>query len=56
MSICNGFPFAYQRGIEDAKDILEKSGTEVIEIPICDETRFEKVSEIEINPNDEFGK
>ena len=56
LSICDGVPFAYRRGLEDTGNLLENLGASVPEIKICDETRFEKMSEIEINPNDEFGK
>jgi tetratricopeptide (TPR) repeat protein len=55
LSICDGFPFAYQRGLEDAQTLLIELDAEVIKIPECDETKFSPMIEIEINPNDEFG-
>ncbi len=54
LSLCDGVPFAYMRGLEDAKKMLETLGASVPEIKICDESKCEKISAIEINPNDEF--
>ena len=56
LSVCDGVPFAYRRGLEDAKNLLENLGASVPEIKFCDERRHEKMSEIEINPDDEFRK
>jgi tetratricopeptide (TPR) repeat protein len=55
LSLCDGVPFAYLRGLEDAKSLLENLGANIPEIKICNEPNFEKLSETEINPNDEFG-
>lgn len=54
LSVCDGVPFAYRRGLEDAAKILKFLDAEVPEIPFCDESRFEKMSKIQINPHDEF--
>lgn len=56
LSICDGVPFAYQRGLEDALVLLNQLNADVLEFPQCDETKFAPMIEIEINPNDEFGK
>ena len=55
LSVCDGVPFAYRRGLEDATSVLKILNAAVPEVPVCDETRFEKMPEIEINPDDEFG-
>ncbi len=54
LSLCDGVPFAYMRGLEDSKSILETLGAIVPDIKICDEMGYEKISETEINPDDEF--
>jgi tetratricopeptide (TPR) repeat protein len=56
LSLCDGVPFAYLRGLGDAKSLLENLGANVPEIKICDDSRFEELSEVEINPDDEFEK
>jgi tetratricopeptide (TPR) repeat protein len=56
LSVCDGVPFAYQRGLEDAVNLLNQLNAKTSEIPKCDETKFALMVEIEINPDDEFGK
>lgn len=54
LSICDGSPFGYQRGLEDAIEILKKLNANVDKIPECDETKFPPMIEIEIDPDDEY--
>lgn len=54
LSICDGVPFAYQRGLEDAQILLNQLDSDISKIPKCDETKFSPMSLIEINPEDEF--
>ncbi|NJM52874.1 MAG: tetratricopeptide repeat protein [Blastocatellia bacterium] len=54
LSICDGIPFAYQRGLKDAQALLNQLYARVLEIPKCDESKFPPMSLIEINPYDGF--
>ncbi len=54
LSICDGIPFAYQRGLEDAQMLLNQLDAKVLEVPKCNESKFSPMLEIEINPDDEF--
>jgi hypothetical protein len=54
LSICDGVPFAYQRGLEDAQTLLHQLDADIPKISICDKTKFVPMSEIELNPKDEF--
>jgi tetratricopeptide (TPR) repeat protein len=54
LSICDGIPFAYQRGLEDATILLNKLETAVLSVPKFVQSEFEPLSALEINPNDEF--
>lgn len=56
LSICDGVPFAYQRGLEDAQVVLNQLNTKIPSIPECDESEFPPMIEVEINPPDIFGK
>ena len=54
LSICDGIPFAYKRGLEDAKVVLNQLKTTVLSVPKCNRFEIEPLCEIEINPIDEF--
>ncbi len=54
LSTCDGLPFVYQRGLEDAQVLLNQIDADIPKIPMCDETKFNKMFEIAINPDDEF--
>jgi tetratricopeptide (TPR) repeat protein len=53
LSVCDGPPFAYRRGLEDAKKILAETGAESPATPLCNQ----QAQDIgpELNPPDEFG-
>ncbi|HMG75517.1 MAG TPA: hypothetical protein VK582_18610 [Pyrinomonadaceae bacterium] len=51
---CNGPPFAYHWGLEKAKQHLKELGAPVPEMPPFDESKFEPMPEVEIDPDDEF--
>ncbi|HLL77000.1 MAG TPA: hypothetical protein VK421_17225, partial [Pyrinomonadaceae bacterium] len=52
---CDGPPFAYHWGLEKARQHLRELGTEEPEMPAFDESKFEPMPEVEIDPPDEFG-
>jgi tetratricopeptide (TPR) repeat protein len=54
LSICDGVPFAYKRGLEDAQTILNQLNTKTPPIPQCERETIEKLTADEINPQDEF--
>ena len=51
---CDGPPFAYHWGLKKAKKHLKELGAPEPELPPFDESKFEPMSEVEINPDDEF--
>jgi tetratricopeptide (TPR) repeat protein len=51
---CDGPPYAYYWGLEKAKQHLKELGVTEPEMPPFDESRFEPMPEVEINPKDEF--
>lgn len=51
---CDGPPFAYHWGLEKAKKHLEELGASEPEMPPFDESKFEPMPEVEIDPDDEF--
>jgi tetratricopeptide (TPR) repeat protein len=51
---CDGPPFAYHWGLEKAKQHLKELGAPEPEMPAFDESKFEPMSDVEINPRDEF--
>jgi tetratricopeptide (TPR) repeat protein len=51
---CDGPPFAYHWGLEKATQHLKELGAPEPEMPRFDETKFEPMPEVEINPHDEF--
>lgn len=52
---CDGPPFAYHWGLEQAKGHLAALGAPEPELPPFDESQHEPMPEVEINPPDEFG-
>ncbi len=51
---CDGPPFAYHWGLEKAKRHLKELGAPEPKMPPFDESKFEPMPEVEINPHDEF--
>lgn len=51
---CDGPPFAYHWGLEKAKKHLKELGAPEPEMPPFDESKFEPMPVVEINPPDEF--
>jgi hypothetical protein len=51
---CDGPPYAYHWGLEKAKAHLQAFGAPEPEMPPFDESRFEPMPEVEINPKDEY--
>jgi len=51
---CDGPPFAYHWGLEKAKQHLKELGAPEPEMPLFDESKFEPMPEVEIDPEDEF--
>ena len=52
---CDGPPFAYHWGLERARGLLRELGAGEPELPAFDESKFEPMPEVEIDPADEFG-
>jgi len=51
---CDGPPYAYHWGLIKAQKHLEELGAPLPEMPPFDETKFEPMPEVEIDPEDEF--
>jgi tetratricopeptide (TPR) repeat protein len=51
---CDGPPFAYHWGLEKAKQHLKELGAPEPLMPPFDESKFEPMPDVEINPRDEF--
>ena len=51
---CDGLPFAYHWGLGKAKQHLKELGAPEPEMPPLDESKFEPMPEVEIDPDDEF--
>jgi tetratricopeptide (TPR) repeat protein len=51
---CDGPPFAYHWGLEKARGHLRKLGAEEPGLPAFDESKFEPMPVVEIDPEDEF--
>jgi tetratricopeptide (TPR) repeat protein len=54
LSICDGVPFVYQRGCEDAQTLLMQLDAEILEIQKLADRQFSAINTVEINPDDEF--
>jgi tetratricopeptide (TPR) repeat protein len=55
LSWCDGPPFAYQRGLEDAQTHFQALGVAAPNLAGFNDARHEPLPEVEINPPDEFG-
>ena len=55
MAWCDGPPFAYHWGLEKARAVLRELGAGEPLMPAFDESKFEPMPEVEIDPADEFG-
>ena len=51
---CDGPPYAYHWGLEKAKAHLKELGAPEPSMPPFDESKYEPMPEIELNPKDEF--
>jgi tetratricopeptide (TPR) repeat protein len=51
---CDGPPYAYHWGLEKAKAHLAALGAPEPDLPPFDESKFEPLPEVEINPKDEY--
>lgn len=51
---CDGPPFAYHWGLEKAREHLRKLGAPEPRMPAFDESKFESMPELEIDPEDDF--
>ncbi|MET0753753.1 MAG: DUF4062 domain-containing protein [Pyrinomonadaceae bacterium] len=54
LSWCDGPPFAYHWGLVEARRHLQELGAEEPEMPPFDESKFEPMPQVEIDPEDEF--
>jgi tetratricopeptide (TPR) repeat protein len=54
LSWCDGPPYAYHWGLIKARKHLEELGAPLPEMPPFDESKFEPMPEVEIDPEDEF--
>ena len=51
---CDGEPYVYHWGLGAARKHLRELGAPEPEMPPFDESKYEPMPEVEINPNDEF--
>jgi tetratricopeptide (TPR) repeat protein len=51
---CDGPPYAYHFGLTNAKQLLAELGAPEPDLPPFDESKFEPMPDVEINPKDEF--
>lgn len=51
---CNGPPYAYHYGLTNARKHLQELGAPEPQLPPFDESKFEPMPEVELNPKDEF--
>ncbi len=51
---CDGPPFAYHWGLEEARKHLQELGAQEPKMPPFDESKFEPMPEVEVDPEDEF--
>jgi len=51
---CDGPPYAYHFGLTNAKQLFAELGAPEPELPAFDESKFEPMPDVEINPKDEF--
>lgn len=51
---CDGPPYAYAYGLKHAKQLLAQLGAPEPDLPPFDESNFEPLPDVEINPKDEY--
>jgi tetratricopeptide (TPR) repeat protein len=51
---CDGPPYAYHYGLTNARKHLQELGAPEPELPPFDESKFEPMPDVELNPKDEF--
>jgi tetratricopeptide (TPR) repeat protein len=51
---CDGPPYAYHYGLTNARKHLQELGSPEPELPPFDESKFEPMPDVELNPKDEF--
>jgi tetratricopeptide (TPR) repeat protein len=51
---CDGPPYAYHYGLSNARKHLQELGAPEPELPPFDESKFEPMPDVELNPKDEF--
>jgi tetratricopeptide (TPR) repeat protein len=51
---CDGPPYAYHYGLMNAKALLKELGAPEPQLPPFDESKFEPLPDVELNPKDEF--
>lgn len=51
---CDGPPYAYAYGLKHAQQLLEQLGAPEPNLPPFDESKFEPLPDVEINPKDEY--
>jgi len=51
---CDGPPYAYHYGLTNARKHLEELGAPEPRLPPFDESKFEPMPDVELNPTDEF--
>jgi hypothetical protein len=51
---CDGPPYAYHYGLTNARRHLEELGAPEPQLPPYDESKFEPMPDVELNPKDEF--
>ena len=51
---CDGPPYAYHFGLTNAKQLLAELGAPEPKLPPFDESKFEPMPDVDLNPKDEF--
>jgi tetratricopeptide (TPR) repeat protein len=51
---CDGPPYAYHYGLTNARKLLEELGAPEPQLPPFDESKFEPMPDVELNPKDKF--
>jgi tetratricopeptide (TPR) repeat protein len=51
---CDGPPYAYYYGLTNARKLLQELGAAEPQLPPFDESKFEPMPDVELNPKDEF--
>jgi len=54
MAWCDGPPYAYHYGLTNARKHLQELGAPEPQLPPFDESKFEPMPDVELNPKDEF--